>query len=467
MFQFRERKHGCAMETGDHQKNGASSKSRMSRGNFKTMIYAAFMIAVVLFTFSSCGDDKKTEEDDYLTLDESSVFFDADGLTSDGSSSYDVYVETNMDFYDLGVFPSDLWCMAELDYSRHVVSIRVEPNLSGALLNTTVTVRGGALSETIVVVQDGTITDKEPDDENPDDENPCDYSDVPTSTPYSVEAVQNETGIVISWRGIWDATEYNIYRKRKSSDSYSLIGTSSTTEFVDDEPLVGMNYYRVSAVNCVGENPDMEQVSCEYKEEDDKEEEKEPIPAVLTGVTAELFLLRGSITISWNEVNGATGYKIYRSSRANGTYSLLKTVNGGFDDVVDTSPFSGDNYYKVSAYNTTGESAQSSYAYCNAKPPKLETPTELEAFSGGSFVSVTCNTVKLAYEYELYRSKSERGIYTKISAAGGSNMQNTRYTLTDSKPLSGTSYYKIKAIPLGSLNMEASDLSTCVSVTID
>jgi len=66
-----------------------------------------------------------------------------------------------------------------------------------------------------------------------------------------------------------------------------------------------------------------------------------------------------SITVSWNSVSGATGYKIYRSSSSSGTFTEVGTstttsyINTGL-------AASTTYYYRVAAYNNIGTGSQSS-----------------------------------------------------------------------------------------------------------
>ena len=60
-----------------------------------------------------------------------------------------------------------------------------------------------------------------------------------------------------------------------------------------------------------------------------------------------------SVYLSWTAVSGATGYKIYRSTSPNGTYTrLLNTRRTSF---TDTKRRTGTNYYyRIRAYKTSG-----------------------------------------------------------------------------------------------------------------
>ena len=60
-------------------------------------------------------------------------------------------------------------------------------------------------------------------------------------------------------------------------------------------------------------------------------------------------------TISWNAVEGAAGYEIYRSTSASGSYTLAASVGSNVRSYTDSN-LNGDTtyYYKVRAYKTVG-----------------------------------------------------------------------------------------------------------------
>ena len=68
-----------------------------------------------------------------------------------------------------------------------------------------------------------------------------------------------------------------------------------------------------------------------------------------------------SIVIAWNSVSSATSYDVYRSSSSYGTYYYQNSTSS--TQLRDYEPFNGDNYYKVKAVNSAGESDFSDYAY--------------------------------------------------------------------------------------------------------
>jgi len=65
-----------------------------------------------------------------------------------------------------------------------------------------------------------------------------------------------------------------------------------------------------------------------------------------------------TVMLSWEPVSLANGYRIYRSTSASGTYALISTTS--FASYADIRlPTSTTFYYRISAYNNAGESAQS------------------------------------------------------------------------------------------------------------
>ena len=79
----------------------------------------------------------------------------------------------------------------------------------------------------------------------------CKKVEIPTQ-PTEVKAFQEGATVIVSWKSVKNATNYRIYRT--NSKDYIPIATvskSGTTEekFVDNSPLNGMNYYKVTAFN--------------------------------------------------------------------------------------------------------------------------------------------------------------------------------------------------------------------------
>ncbi|MDR3171754.1 MAG: fibronectin type III domain-containing protein [Treponema sp.] len=65
--------------------------------------------------------------------------------------------------------------------------------------------------------------------------------------------------------------------------------------------------------------------------------------------------------ISWNYVNGVTGYRLYRSTNLDSGYTEIADITGYYTSYTDTGVSAGTTYYyKVAAYNANGEGELSS-----------------------------------------------------------------------------------------------------------
>jgi hypothetical protein len=61
------------------------------------------------------------------------------------------------------------------------------------------------------------------------------------------------------------------------------------------------------------------------------------------------------ITLKWDAVQGATGYKIYQSVNQGTAWTMVKDTLTAITSTVITAPDTGLILYRVSAYNAQGE----------------------------------------------------------------------------------------------------------------
>ena len=198
------------------------------------------------------------------------------------------------------------------------------------------------------------------DNNNDNNDDQVDELDRPTG----LNASAQDDYITLSWNSVSGASGYYVYRSSSSSGYYDKIGTVTSTYYTDYSPMEGKNYYKVKAYNSSSESEYSSYAYCSYAK---PEEVKKP--SAPTGVTAESAGPPSAqyVCITWNEVENATSYKVYRATSANGYYSQIgyettKTL------LYDYDPELGKNYYKVKAINSAGESEYSSYASCSCDP---------------------------------------------------------------------------------------------------
>jgi cellulose 1,4-beta-cellobiosidase len=186
----------------------------------------------------------------------------------------------------------------------------------------------------------------------------------PSTAPSGVIATAGNGQVVLNWAPVAGATSYNIYYATTS-------GVTKTNTFnvyynaVSPTPINGViglingttYYFVVTALNSFGESTVSAEVSATPAV-------GLPAPTAPTGVTA--IAGNGQVTVSWNEVTGATAYNIYCSDTLGVTKATgIKIV--GFASPYIVNPLvvhgltNGSTYYfVVTALNTNGESLESS-----------------------------------------------------------------------------------------------------------
>lgn len=165
------------------------------------------------------------------------------------------------------------------------------------------------------------------------------------------------------------------------------------------------------------------------------------------------------ISVTWDPVKGAKGYKVFVKSGKNRAFNLI--ADTASTSTIYTEKTSGANYYfAVRPYFEDGGKTYvaklSNEVYNNeyVLPPSNVT-AELNSLTGE--ITVRWNKSPGAKEYEVYRSTSLNGTYTKIYTLEGNG-----YKEKGQAPET-VYYYKVKAI--SPTNVEGnSELSAAASV---
>jgi fibronectin type 3 domain-containing protein len=162
---------------------------------------------------------------------------------------------------------------------------------------------------------------------------------------------------------------------------------------------------------------------------------KATIPPTPSGLSATAG--NSQVSLSWALSSGATSYNVKRSATSVGTYT--KIASPAATSYVDTSLTNGTKYfYVVSALDSAGESANSAEVNATpiapAAPPP--TPSNLQATVGNAQVSLSWSASADANSYNVKRSTTSGGPYTKVSSPA-----STSYT--DSGLTNGTKYFYV------------------------
>ena len=126
-------------------------------------------------------------------------------------------------------------------------------------------------------------------------------------------AKKKMTAVQITVEAVQGATGYQIYRKKGSK--VTMIGQTSGTVFLDQNPVSGTSSYYAKAIKG----------SLTGKEGSAK---KITLPKATTKVTAKAKTDK-TVVLSWKKVKGATGYLVYRSTKKNGSYQRIAVLKKG------------------------------------------------------------------------------------------------------------------------------------------
>src|SRR6267378_678171 len=159
------------------------------------------------------------------------------------------------------------------------------------------------------------------------------------------------------------------------------------------------------------------------------------VPAAPTGLMATAG--NTQVALAWTPSTGATLYYVKRSGTTGGPYTQIATPSA--TNYTDAGLTNGTKYYYVvSAYNSAGQSANSTEvnATPTAPPGPPPSPANLQATAGNAQVSLTWTASAGATSYHLKRSTTNGSGYTQIAAPTVANYTDTGLT-------NGTTYYYV------------------------
>ena len=235
----------------------------------------------------------------------------------------------------------------------------------------------------------------------------------------------------LTWAAVDGAAKYEIYRSTQQSTGYSLLGTTTSTSYVNTSAAAGITYYyKVCAVNSAGTSAYSNIVSGRAKA---------AIPAA-PRVTIGNSSASGKPQLTWAAVDGAAKYEIYRSTQQSTGFTLLGTTTS--TNYVNTGAAVGTTYYyKVRALNVDGAAgAYSSTVSGAAKAVAPAAPTVTMTYSDGGKPKLTWSAVSGAASYRVYRSESRGTGYSLLGTTTSTSYVNT------GAAVGKTYYYRVKAV---------------------
>lgn len=248
---------------------------------------------------------------------------------------------------------------------------------------------------------------------------------------------ENSNTISIEWKKVSGSSGYQIYRSMSKNGNYKKVGQVSgakTTRYEDTGIKAGKNYY--------------------YKVRAYKKNEKKTGVGTFTSVQkaftlkqVEITKVSGTsgkkVTLNWDKVSKAQGYEIYRSTKENSGFKLLKKI-----DSADTVKFKDDTvktgkvyYYQIvaTAKIKGDEKGYGTYSSTIKVPILQETQITSAMVQEDNTILIEWQPVKNITGYELQVSDKTDGEYKTLIKTDKTSCLHTNLT-------SGVKYnYKVRA----------------------
>ncbi|MGI6295663.1 MAG: fibronectin type III domain-containing protein [Armatimonadota bacterium] len=253
---------------------------------------------------------------------------------------------------------------------------------------------------------------------------------VPPIAPRLSATAVSDQQIDLSWNVVNGATSYVLERRNPANGDYEIIGTvdGSIASYSDIKLSSSTTYYyRATAANSMGSSGYSNVASATTRAK---------LPDVPVGLKATV-VSTNQIDLSWQDVDGETGYRVQRASNENGPYYNLATTTANVTNFANYGLLPGTAYYyRVCAYSSLGTSE-----YCDAVeaitkslPPAAPRSLTAKAVSA-SQIELQWIGVTGAEDYVIERSTSANGAFEVI----GNSAAKTSFS--DTGLSASTAYY--------------------------
>ncbi|MBU45224.1 MAG: hypothetical protein CMN76_18575 [Spirochaetaceae bacterium] len=212
--------------------------------------------------------------------------------------------------------------------------------------------------------------------------------------------------VALNWNTVSGANRYQIARYNAATESWSVIGTSTSPAYNDSNP--GRNTitaYAVRAINSKGAGEWSEPVQINLPGQATKPEKP-------GSVQASRGIYNDRIELEWSAVPGATHYGLFRYDYGRKVWEGPQTIRSNRFTDRDGNVKSGRWFaYVVVAANEAGNSAYSQPALGRANPNAqragliLPPPNNVRSSMTGETVRIDWDAVKGASEYYVFRTQ--------------------------------------------------------------
>lgn len=278
----------------------------------------------------------------------------------------------------------------------------------------------------------------------------AEVTDIP-STVTGIRSTSNtSTSNTITWNASTKAEGYEIYQWIGTTDSYKLIGTTTSTKFTNSKKSSGTMYkYKVRAFN----NVDGQRIEGAYS----SEFTTCTLPANVSFSLCSTDV--DSITLNWNKVSKATGYQV--EMYTNGTWKTLSTLSGTSYTASGLSQNTAYRFRVRAIRNYNYINYYGGYTEKDITIRPANTPEGLSSsVNTSSSNTITWKSVNGVSGYSVYQWIGTTDSYRKLG-------DNAYPYYTNSGKSSGTMYtYRVKAYYVSDNVMQYSKPAQMVTCTL-
>ena len=235
------------------------------------------------------------------------------------------------------------------------------------------------------------------------------------------------TSISLNWAAEDGATAYTLSRSTTSGSGYTQVYTGTDTSFADSGLSLSTTYYYILSYTVSGGGTSLNSAELPVKTD-----------TVLVGpptVSQDPYLETNRISLTWNAVDLADSYNIYRSATQGGTYALLTntTATSYADNAVDQG---STYYYEVACLNDAGEGPLSAPLAAQTAVDTVPPTTVTSSAQTDSTITLNWVGVAGATNYNLYRTTTSGSGYSQVYSG-------TATTFKDTNLVTGTTYFYV------------------------
>lgn len=240
----------------------------------------------------------------------------------------------------------------------------------------------------------------------------------------TLKVVYEQPNMKLTWNEITGSDGYYVYRKEEGGQ-YSVISTikdSVTTSYIDEDVTVG-KVYTYAVRSYIGK-------------------EKSTFTAVVGAAIGSPIVkannVNDGIEVSWNEIEEAEGYYVYRKEK-DGKYTVLKKIEDEKITSYTDTDFSVGTTYVYAVRSYLGQQ-KSSFDAVEIMADLERVSVTLNAVATG--VQLEWNVVSTAEGYHIYRKEEGEGEYMLIDTVNDDVISNY---LDQQVETGKTYYYRVRA----------------------